>query len=777
MSHNEKGEWAVALAELGFHVIPLLKGKKLPAFHEEWQKKATNDAAEIAKWWRRKPENNVGIATGKPLNGGYLIIIDIDDKVGKRGKDTFRALEGELGELPATLTVATPSGGTHLYFWYSTLLKTSASSRLGLGVDTRGAGGYVVAPGSFIGEATYTMGELTEVAELPEAWALKIGAGKLKRESAKGVAADNAKIDTARNVKWAKEYLATEAAIACEGAGGDATTFRVAARVKDFGISKDKCFDLMDKWNDRCSPPWPPAELEDKIANAYEYGEKLVGEDSPEAQFEAIGKRYDDGSDMFDDEAAASGDELMLTPPPVGPDDEHPLEYFNKHFAFVRIGGTHAIIFEMRDKQKRIEDVAFMNEQSFHRMMASMTWQVDGKTAKMSKSWMDWVDRRSYLKIAFAPETKVSAKTYNLWRGFTVAPSPVVEMQSSAHGSSNLPVPRSCALWFEHIWNNVCQRDEALYYWVISWFAHCVQKPWEKPLVALVLRGGKGTGKNSAVAPLLELLGDSGMVAANRRYLTGNFNSHLENKLLMVLDEAFWSGDKGAEGTLKDLVTGAYHNIERKGFEPFRVANLTRVVILGNESWLVPASTDERRYCVLDMAEHNKQDTAFFTALHDQLTDNKKAGLSEWLDWMKRWLPHRDGVKININVAPITQGLLDQKEESLEVVESWVNESLKSGTPQNCDGEFGDQISSYQVAQAINIYARDRNIKSRLPSLEDIGRKLKKIFPTMGTCRLRTNSGRVRHYTLPKLRLARSNWGDYLGHLVKWGEDGSDLLE
>jgi hypothetical protein len=46
---------------------------------------------------------------------------------------------------------------------------------------------------------------------------------------------------------------------------------------------------------------------------------------------------------------------------------------------------------------------------------------------------------------------------------------------------------------------------------------------------------------------------------------------------MFALDEAFWSGDKQAEGTLKDLITGRDHVIEHKGKEPYTVANKTRV--------------------------------------------------------------------------------------------------------------------------------------------------------------------------------------------------------
>jgi hypothetical protein len=86
---------------------------------------------------------------------------------------------------------------------------------------------------------------------------------------------------------------------------------------------------------------------------------------------------------------------------------------------------------------------------------------------------------------------------------------------------------------------------------------------------------------------------------------------------MFALDEAFWSGDKQAEGVLKDLITGRDHVIEHKGKEPYSVANKTRVVIIGNEDWLIPASHDERRFAFFDVGDGRKQDRAFFQSMRE----------------------------------------------------------------------------------------------------------------------------------------------------------------
>jgi len=185
--------------------------------------------------------------------------------------------------------------------------------------------------------------------------------------------------------------------------------------------------------------------------------------------------------------------------------------------------------------------------------------------------------------MVFEPGLDAGARWFNMWRGFAVKPA-------------DTPDHPMVERWKEHLLENICGNEKLLADWLTGWFAHLVQKPYEKPLVAVVFRGGKGTGKNALVERVSRLLGGHAMTTSRRRYLVGNFTSHLQRCLLFVLDEAFWSGDKEAEGVVKDLVTGTEHLIELKGKESFTVRNLTRVVVIGNEEWLVPASEDERRW-------------------------------------------------------------------------------------------------------------------------------------------------------------------------------------
>jgi hypothetical protein len=130
---------ALAASGRGWPVFPLIPGGKRPAL-TGWPNQATVDAEVLVVWWRTAPYN-VGIACGP----ARLLVVDLD---GPHGRTRFAELAATAEAVP-TFTVATPSGGEHRYYRVEPGAPApSTVARLGPQIDTRGAGGYVVAPGS-----------------------------------------------------------------------------------------------------------------------------------------------------------------------------------------------------------------------------------------------------------------------------------------------------------------------------------------------------------------------------------------------------------------------------------------------------------------------------------------------------------------------------------------------------------------------------------------------------------------------------------------------------
>lgn len=132
---------ALEYAAAGWLVFPCLPASKIPATQNGF-KDATRSAEQIRAWWQQEPAYNVAIATGE-LSG--VFVLDVDEKP---GRSIDEALE-QFPKLPDCPTVRTGGGGLQFFFKYPQGKHLSISAgRLGVGIDTRGNGGYVVAPPS-----------------------------------------------------------------------------------------------------------------------------------------------------------------------------------------------------------------------------------------------------------------------------------------------------------------------------------------------------------------------------------------------------------------------------------------------------------------------------------------------------------------------------------------------------------------------------------------------------------------------------------------------------
>lgn len=128
---------ALWYATHGWPVFPLKPGGKTPAtrhgFHD-----ASTDIDTVRTWWADIPQANIGTPTGLAFD-----VIDID------GPDGFTSLADirEADALPEVFAKSyTGGGGRHLLVAPGVVAKNGA--RLLPGIDTRGAGGYIVLPPS-----------------------------------------------------------------------------------------------------------------------------------------------------------------------------------------------------------------------------------------------------------------------------------------------------------------------------------------------------------------------------------------------------------------------------------------------------------------------------------------------------------------------------------------------------------------------------------------------------------------------------------------------------
>ena len=188
-----KGPLTLPYAEgyvgIGWPVFPCKPGGKVPAVAGGFLS-ATSDPAKVKKWFS-SGQYNIGLPTGQ-----NFWVLDIDTEKG--GAETLQALMRLNGPLPATLTARTRSGGMHIFFAPRPDIRCSAN-KVGLGVDVRGRGGYVVVAPSTVAPGAYEFNDwdprFTDLVGAPElapapSWLISLALSDGKSDQRDGIARD-----------------------------------------------------------------------------------------------------------------------------------------------------------------------------------------------------------------------------------------------------------------------------------------------------------------------------------------------------------------------------------------------------------------------------------------------------------------------------------------------------------------------------------------------------------------------------------------------------------
>lgn len=216
------------------------------------------------------------------------LIVDIDPRGFDKDDNPYKRLVALVPEIAKTMIVRT-GGGLHLYLKKNSKVKTKKHHKNFNGIDFLSSGAYVVGAGSVhpttAKKYTIEQGSFDTIATAPEEL-LKLL--ESKKQECTFTAVDTVD-DSERTKKYFISYLVERAPHAIEGQGGNNTTFQVACRGRDFGLSEGVTNNLMFfHWNKMCQPAWSPEELEKIVQNAYNFNNDKAGKFHPSNQFDAV---------------------------------------------------------------------------------------------------------------------------------------------------------------------------------------------------------------------------------------------------------------------------------------------------------------------------------------------------------------------------------------------------------------------------------------------------------------------------------------------------------
>lgn len=258
--------------------------------------------------------------------------------------------------------------------------------------------------------------------------------------------------------------------------------------------------------------------------------------------------------------------------------------------------------------------------------------------------------------LVFAPEQIVEGAE-NLWRGWGVEES-----------------DQDWSILREQLFY-LCNKDEALFEYMLSWCAYCVQNPGEVAVVVPVFTGAQGIGKSMFWSAFARLFGVHGKHITSQSLVGGRFNAFVADACFILFDEVLWGGDKAAAGALKNLASEETITLERKGKDAIMIRNRAKFVICSNNPWAAPIERTNRRFLPIHVEDEMKQGRDFYAKVAAACADRRVLG------GMLRDLRRRDLTGFDLHNLP-NEGLrssVEQLARGLDPVETWWLECLDSG--------------------------------------------------------------------------------------------------
>ena len=693
---------AVMYAESGLYVIPIRPNSKaIPEKrHNLGYQHASRNIDTVRKWFG--PEGkyrgwNIGLACGAKDG---IFVIDVDKHGDIDGFDTLSQIEEDYAALN-TVHQKTPNGGRHyVYRWFNN--GTSSTSKFGRGIDTRGGDGscrsHIVVWPSVVDDKRYEWERVGAIEDAPdwfseilgEPWKNAVGTGRGNEEMDD---TDTERQFTAREI-WDILSFINPNDLSYE-------RWLAIGQAIHSQLPNDKGLELWNVWSsdgekyeqDECVKRWNgfkpygPIRVGTLIFEAKKYGyipRPNVENDGTVIQFET----------------SSDYDKLI---------DE-----MNREYGMVVVGGKVRVLSKSINSDPE-RDVSLMSMEDFkvltmNRKTVISTPNGQSKVVPKSAIWLADERRREYTGgIEFRPDQPTEFDTpnglaYNLFRGWTV--EPIKGDWSALHN---------------HIRHVICNDNEEHIEWVLDWMADLFQDPYNPKGCAIVMKGLEGSGKGTFFHALGRCMGRHYKHITQEEHLTGRFNGHHQDSLLIFADEVVYGGSKKHAGVLKALVTEKKLTVERKGIDAYQYNNCSRVGIASNEDWFIPAGPQSRRWFVVETNNDKARQPSWFKRILNQLDNGG-------IEAMMYDLLNRD-IKSDLRRAPETALLEDQRRRyassKKDSVEEWWLDCLERGSIQVQDYSTDGMNGGWpKIADRIELFDKYEkwSIDRRLPPIQMVNK-------------------------------------------------------
>jgi Primase C terminal 2 (PriCT-2)/Family of unknown function (DUF5906)/Bifunctional DNA primase/polymerase, N-terminal len=211
---------------------------------------------------------------------------------------------------------------------------------------------------------------------------------------------------------------------------------------------------------------------------------------------------------------------------------------------------------------------------------------------------------RTYRELVFKPKQSVPKDQFNL---FTDFPCKAVQGDCSV---------------MDELMFMLSGENKEVQEFVEQYFAHMIQRPWEKPGISLCFYSQKqGAGKDTPLDFIGKIVGREAFFNTEDpdNQVFGTFTEHLQRTILLKMEEVSFETNKKNEQKFLSLVTAPTKTYEGKGLKPITLDDYKRIVMTTNKSCPLVLPDSDRRFVLINSSEKRVEDTEFWNRVHREL--------------------------------------------------------------------------------------------------------------------------------------------------------------
>lgn len=360
-------------------------------------------------------------------------------------------------------------------------------------------------------------------------------------------------------------------------------------------------------------------------------------------------------------------------------------------------------------------DGALLRPEQFRTMFGGYLYSTDVLNEKTTKNaWEAFVESTALrwprvANICFRPECEPGAiiheegrKLLNTWQPVDIESRPGDVTPFLNHLHAMLPNERDAEI-------------------LLSFMASIVQNPGVKFQWAPLLQGCEGNGKTFFITAMEYAVGKKYTHLPNASELGSSgqkFNSWIQCKLFVGVEEIYVSDRREVADALKPLITNARIEIQGKGVDQVTGDNRANFILCTNHKDAIIKTTGDRRYCILYTAQQTPTDmvqagwrrptgeaTEYFPRLYNWLRAEGHAHITHFL----RNMQIRDELNpaVLCHRAPLTSSTQEAIRISMPAHEQEIQEAIDEGRPGFANG----WVSSHMLEKLLD----ERGLSRRFP--------------------------------------------------------------